>query len=331
MKKILCIFMCIALLSGLLSCEMPPAKQSINTFEYFDTVSTFSDYSGLSENEFERLSSDFKSELRTYHELYDIYNEYEGITNIATLNRLAGCGPQLVDKKIVDMLLFAKEMYNLTSGKVNVAMGAVLEIWHEYRDERTAVPPMELLRAAAEHTDINDIVIDEINMTVELSDSEMSLDVGAVAKGYAVEMIASNFEARGYTSLVIDVGGNLRVGKKPSGKGWSAGVQNPSDFSEIVYKTELKNEAMVTSGDYQRYYTVDGVRYHHIINGETLIPSAYYRSVSIVADSSALADALSTAVFNMEYEEAKKFIGTLQGVTAVLVFPDGRVEEISGN
>lgn len=332
LKKSLCLVLCCcAAVLSFSGCATAPKAQKrdyINTL-YFDTVSTFYDYSGLEKGKFEQLCDEVEKQLRSYHELYDIYNEYDGIVNIATLNRLAGCGAQKVDARIIGMLSFAKEMYNLTSGKVNIAMGAVLKIWHEYRSEGEDIPPMQLLKSASEHTDINDLIIDGENMTVELRDPEMSLDVGAVAKGYAVEMIAASLEEIGYSACVLDVGGNLRaIGEKPDGSGWTVGVRNPDlqSSESYVHKTELKNGALVTSGSYQRFYTVGGIRYHHIINDKTLMPENYYFSVSVRSDSSAFSDALSTAIFNMEYEEAKSFISGLRGVTVILVLPDGTVE-----
>jgi len=297
-------------------------------YEYFDTVSVIYDYSGSSQESFDSLCNKIENELQEYHELYDIYNEYEGKINLATINRTAGGGPQAVDKKIIDMLLFAKEMYIFTNGEVNVAMGSVLKIWHEYREIGKEIPPMSLLNEAANHTDINSLVIDEENMTVEILDPEMQLDVGAIAKGYATEMIAASLEADEKSGYVLDIGGNLRtVGEKPDGKGWTAGVKNPnfSSSQTYVYKTTLKGDSLVTSGSYERFYTVDGVSYHHIINGETLMPENYYLSVSVKSDSSALSDALSTAIFNMQYDEAEEFVAPLKNILVILVMPDGEV------
>jgi len=331
--------MCVLLLSifyiiSFASCAGSKIKpQSRVFYEYFDTVGVFYDYSGMREDKFAAVADKVENMLFEYHRLYDIYNEYGGITNLATLNKTAGEGPQTVDKKIIQLLLFSKEMYNLTEGKINVAMGSVLRIWHNYREEGISVPPKEMLEAAKEHTDINDIVIDEENMTVQITDSELSIDVGAVAKGYAVEMTAAMLEAEGYSGLVLDVGGNLRtIGTKPNGDGWSAGVKNPDLTSSkaYVYTFDLKNEALVTSGSYERFYTVNGIKYHHIINGETLMPENYYISVSVKSDSSALSDALSTAIFNMKYEDAKKFVEGFINITVVFVMPDGEVLTVSG-
>lgn len=326
--KTTAIILCVTILLTLFSCSYNPTPKNRVSYGCFDTVTTFYDYTGSSEKKFKELYTSVEEELSEYHKLYDIYNEYEGITNLATINKTAGSGPKKVDSKIIKMLLFSKEMYNLTGGKVNIAMGAVTKIWHDYREEGTSVPPMDILTEANKHTDINNLIIDEQAGTVELKDSKMSLDVGAIAKGYAVEMISSRLYEEGYSGYVLDVGGNIRtIGEKPSGDGWSCGVKNPTanNSQTYVYKTELKNAAMSTSGSYERFYTVAGVNYHHIINSETLMPENYYLSVSIRADSSALTDALSTAVFNMKPEDAKTFIEGLNGVLAVFVMPGGEV------
>ena len=289
-------------------------------YEYFDTFSIISDYSGSSKRKFEKNALRVEELLREYHELFDIYNEYEGKNNLATVNSMAGKGAVKVDERIIDMLLYAKEIYKLTDGEVNVAFGSVLKIWHNYRNEGKSVPKRTELLSASVHTDINDVVIDKESGTVELLDSEMSLDVGAIAKGYAVEKIAEALIEWGLESWVLDVGGNLRViGTKPDGGGWRTGVKNPTPTENEPYIAyyELKNEALVTSGNYERYYEVGGVRYHHIIDKDTLYPSANFVSVTVRSESSALSDALSTAIFNMDETKARELVDKLEGAVEV--------------
>lgn len=328
MKKILSFVLFLSVILSLFSCTEENQKPRTRTFyEYFDTVGTFYSYAGESEEKFNSLADRVEKELSEYHKLYDIYNEYEGTVNLATLNRTAGTGPKKVDKRIINLLLFAKEMYIFTGGKVNVAMGSVLKIWHDFRAAGKEVPPMKILTEANGHTDINSIVIDEENMTVEITDTKTSIEVGAIAKGYAAEMVAAMLEGEGKSGYVLDVGGNLRViGTKKDGSGWTTGIRNPDTYAEkpYIYTLELKNtSALVTSGSYERFYTVNGVRYHHIISGETLMPENYYLSVSVKSASSALSDALSTAIFNMKPDEAKTFVEGLNGVFVVFVMPDG--------
>ena len=144
-------------------------KQSYKAynFNYFDTVSTIVGYEAT-ESEFAAVSDEALNLLGEYHKLFDIYNEYDGMVNLCTLNKLVDGQHQKlkVDRKIIDMLLYAKEMYTLTDGRMNVAMGSVLSIWHDYRDAGTEqpskaqLPPMDKLQQAAKHTDINSIIID---------------------------------------------------------------------------------------------------------------------------------------------------------------------------
>jgi len=338
LKRLLYIILLISLSLSLFSCLDSDESNKNGEVKKrylvgFRTTGTLYDYSGSSEKDFEALADRVEAELLEYHKLYDIYNEYEGITNIATLNRTAGTGEKKVDKRIIDLLLFSKEMYEKTDGTVNVAFGSVLSIWHEYRNGGNGVelPPTELLLSANRHTDIADLIIDKENLTVELRDPEMSLDVGAVGKGFAVEKIAEMLEAEGRYGYIIDMGRNLRaVGEKPNGTGWSAGIINPdrTSLQTYVYTMTISDCALVTSGSYENSYTVSGVNYHHIINPDTLMPANYYLSVSIKSKSSAVSDALSTAIFNMKYEEAESFVKSHPDLFVVLVMPSGEVRTL---
>jgi thiamine biosynthesis lipoprotein len=315
-------------------------RYSTTAFGYFDTVTTVSGYAESGEN-FQKIANEIGALLNEYHKLYDIYNEYEGINNLCTINKLYDGEHRVVkvDRKIIDMLLYAKNLYTKTNGKMNIAMGSVLSIWHDYREEADEnfgvgeLPPMADLEEAALHTDINDLIIDEENSTVYLADPQMKLDVGAIAKGYAVEMIARELEARGITGYVLNVGGNIRtIGTKADGDRWLAGVENPGldiGKSYIAY-VGLAGQAIVTSGSYQRYYIVDGEAYHQIIDPETLMPATYFVAVSIICEHSGDGDGLSTAVFCMPLEEGMALIESLDGVEAMWTFSDGTIVKSSG-
>lgn len=297
-------------------------------YDFFDTVCTIYDYTGGSEDDFRQVYTHFEDQLDFFHQRFDIYNEYDGVNNLATINKNAGIMPVKVDKEVIEFLEFAVKMHELTDGNVNIAMGSVLYIWHEYRTRGTEIPPMEKLTEAAVHTDISKMIIDKENSTVFLSDPEMSLDVGAIAKGYTAEKIAESLIEYGITSYVIDLGGNLRtIGTKKNGDKWKTGVQNPNTSSDqsYVYYLYISDTSVVTSGDYQRFYTVDGKRYHHIINKDTLMPSDYFASVTIVTKNSGYADALSTALFNMTYEDGLRIVSAIDDTSVVWVRSNGEV------
>lgn len=314
--------------------------QKFNTsyIEYFDTVSVVVGYEE-SQDAFDKTSKEIENLLKEYHQLYDIYMSYEGINNICTINKNAGKEPVKVDKKIIELLDYCREIYTLTNGKVNVAMGSVLSIWHNYRNVgindpvNASLPPMADLQKAAEHTDIDDIIIDRENSTVFLTDPEMKLDVGAVAKGYATEKIAQHLISKGVNHYALNFGGNIRtIGNKGDGTDWSAAVTNPDKTSDTPYlmNVALNGKVFVTSGSYERFYTVKGKDYHHIINPDTLMPENNFTSISIYAEDSGLADVLSTATFNMTYDEGKKLIEGLKGVEAMWITSDYEILYSSG-
>ncbi len=323
----------------MVSCQKSDQKFSEYSFDYFDTVTTITGYA-KDKDEFDKVSAEILALLGEYHRLFTIYHRFEGMENLCTVNELVDGAHRTVtvDQRIIDMLLYAKQTYELTDGKVNIAMGSVLSIWHEYRevgmDEpwNATLPPMEKLQEAAEHTDINKIQIDEQARTVTLLDPQMRLDVGAIAKGYAVEMVAQHMEQKGITGYVINVGGNVRtLGAKPDGSGWTVGVENPDeDADDYLAYLQLNGKSLITSGSYQRYFIVDGKRYHHIIDPATLMPAEYFTSVSIVCDSSAEGDALSTALFCMTYDQGLALIESLDGVEAMWLTVDGKQYYSSG-
>ncbi len=159
-----------------------------------------------------------------------------------------------------------------------------------------------------------------------------------MGKGYAVEQAAQAAEARGLTSALISVGGNLRaIGTKPDGSQWVGGVENPWNSSEVytngsstVAAVKMSDLSLVTSGDYQRYYVVDGVRYHHLIDPATLWPAAYFDGVSVLAPDSGVADCLTTGLFCLPLEEGRQLVESLDGVEALWCTTDGEVITSSG-
>ena len=310
--------------------------------EFIELFNTFTKIVGYSETEeeFKSYAQQIYDDLTEYHRLYDIYTDYDGLNNIKTINDNAGIKPVKVDQKIIDMLVFSKSMYELTDGKTNIAYGSVLKIWHEYRTdgiddpENAELPPLKKLQEASEHTDINDVIIDRENSTVFLSDPMMSLDVGAIAKGYATEQVADKLAANGLVSGILNVGGNVRaIGNNiKTGESWSVGIQNPDSESEeaILNLVNLEETSMVSSGDYERYYTVDGKRYNHIIDTKTLFPAENFTAVTVICEDSGMADALSTAIYCMDFEQGHELIQSIEGSEAMWVFKDKSIRYSEG-
>ena len=269
--------------------------------------------------------------------LFRSYHTYEGMNNLKSINDAAGKSPLSVDQDIIELLKLGIEMHRKTNGAVNIAYGSVLSLWHEYREQGTAdpehakVPPKALIQEKAAHTDISKVVIRD--GTVFLEDGEMSLDVGSIGKGYAVQKISEYARELGMDHLLISVGGNVSaVGAKADNTPWRVGIENPDLESAEPYigTVELADQTIVTSGDYQRFYVADGKRYCHIIDPETGMPPEYVPSVSVLTENSGMADAWSTALFNMEIETGLELVETLPETEALWVMKDGGVRSSSG-
>ena len=291
-------------------------------YTYFDTVSYVYSYANDSAERFESLSADVSHILKEYHELFDIYHEYEGINNLCTLNKNAGVAPVEIDGRLVKFLNEAIELYDATNGEMNVMIGAVTALWHDAREDGTYVPDRETLEEASHHTDIG--LLEVGDGTAFISDPLASIDVGAFAKGYATEMAAEYLEEAGAESYVLNIGGNIRIiGEKPDGTGWKTAIKDPLDpYNSFAGTLRISDISCVTSGIYERYYTVDGIRYHHIIDMDTLMPSEYFASVTILHKDSGVADALSTALFCMSEEEGKE-VAERFGAQVLWIYPDG--------
>ena len=296
-------------------------------YSYFDTVTLIYSYAGDDENSFEDNCRTVEAVLRDYHMMLDIYNEYEGMNNLCTVNRNAGNGPVTVDRRLIDVLLFAKEMYGLTEGRMDVMMGSVLSLWHDARvSDPQYLPSDEALTEAGKHMGFDLLEIDMDNLTVRITDPEASIDVGAIGKGYATEAAAGALEDRGVSGYVINAGGNLRcIGTKADGNGWVTGIRDPRNPESLAVKVNVSDCSCVTSGGYERYLEVDGKRYSHLIDRDTLRPASRYGSVSIITRDSGLADALATAVFCMDYEDGRSLVESLDGVQCIWIDLDGKV------
>ena len=304
-KRLLGILLAAFLLAGCTPTQQTASQRYTATFlDVFDTVTTIVGFAE-SKEAFTQQAQAIHEELLHYHQLFDIYNSYEGLVNLKTVNEAAGGDAVQVDGAIMALLKDCKKYDTLTGGKVNAAMGSVLQLWHTARNDAYSdplnayLPDQALLEEAAKHTDFDHVILDEEASTVRITDPALRLDVGAIAKGWATQKVAENAPA----GLLISVGGNVcATGGKPDGSAWVVGIENP-DKGDYLHTVYVKNECVVTSGDYQRTFPVNGIFYHHIIDPDTLYPSEYFRSVTVICADSGLADALSTALFLLPIAE----------------------------
>ena len=340
--RLLAVLLCLALFA------VPSARaQQGKLYRYtasfddtFDTIVTLIGYAE-SEDAFAQVYAGVYRIFTEYHRLFDGYHTYDGIENLCSVNQKAGAAPVRVDLRLFTFLQWCLDREaEFGSEQVNIAMGAVLQLWHEYREDgmaypdRAALPPMEQLQEASRHMDVSSVVLDPEELTVFFADPALQLDFGAVAKGYTAQIAAGYLAGSGMPSFILNAGGNVCAGHRKADTGalWGIGIQDPDGFtgSDLFDTIYAADKAVVTSGDYQRYYMVDGKRYAHLISPETLMPAEQFRGVTIVADDSGLCDFLSTFLFIADYETGRALADSLPGVEALWILPDRSVRYTDG-
>lgn len=329
MKKIIGI---ISLCLILVGCSQSKEKYNTTFYDTFDTQVLYVEYAD-SKKSFDENAKFVKDEFTRLHQLYDNYRTYDGVNNVMTINQNAGKESVKVDEDLFNLIKFSIENFDKALGKTNIAMGRVLEIWHDIResnedadDDKTILPNEADLVEANKYTNMDSIILDEENKTVYIEDPNMMIDFGAVAKGYATELVAKKLEEKGIEHASINAGGNVRtIGSPGDGrKTWGVALKNPdlesSDYLDVLY-IEGSN-SVVTSGDYQRFFMNNGKKYHHIIDPNTLWPEDTYAAVSIITEDSGLADLLSTALYLSTKEEAKEILSNFADTEIGVIWAD---------
>ncbi|MCI5839658.1 MAG: FAD:protein FMN transferase [Peptoniphilaceae bacterium] len=318
-KKLLIIF-CILIFTSCSSNDNQKidtnlVKNEKQVFDTFDTVIMFTAYT-KDKKEFDKYEKILEEDFKYYSKLFDNFKSYDGMNNVFTVNLNAWNKNIKVSPEIIDILEISKEWYKKTNGDFNVAEGSVIRIWYNFREEalknpkNASIPKIEDLKKASEKTDIDNVAIDKEKNEISLKNQYTQIDLGAVAKGYAVEKIREKLKSEGLEHGIISAGGNVvTIGKNPTRKDGKRviGVQNPNtNENKLASIIKVGETSIVTSGDYQRYFEVDGKRYNHIIDPKTLMPAENFTSVTVIIDDSTIADIMSTTLFIKNYEDGKK-------------------------
>lgn len=325
----------------------------------FDTVHVISGYD-KSEQEFKKKVKFYQEEMEKLHKLYTSYEDFQGINNISTINENAGIKPVKVDRNIIDLLKDTLERNKEISNKVNIAAGNVIDLWDKAKMEGK-LPEQSELEKMQKCAKTENIVIDEQNSTVFIKERCTKLNLGAVAKGYAVEQVTKKMEKAGMTSFIISAGGNVKVvGKRKIPKkeseitdlksckdqfciGIALPLYNDNNIdksnpynngkNDYLAKIATENMSIVTTGNYQRYFVMDNKVYGHVINLETLKPEDSFTSVSVITEDSGLADFMSTTLFLLSYEEGKALIekmGKKEKIDVIWAMKNGDVISSEG-
>ncbi len=260
---------------------------STNLF-YMDTVINIKIYNAKQEK-VEKAFKEIESIYQKYDNLTDFYDQN---SELSKLNNNVNIN---ISDELWQLIKFGDEWYDKSNGLLNINIGALTKVWHDFRENHTELP------------DVKNIVIERLNIVDDrITNDNVNIDLGAIAKGYVTQIVGEYLKNQGLEYYIINAGGNVLVGKSPKGY-YNIGIASPiSDETFEIIKGE--NISVVTSGGYERFYQYNGNLYHHIIDPNTKYPANYMKSVTVIGKNSGLCDALSTTLFLMDIESGKEFI-----------------------
>ena len=250
-------------------------------------------------------------------------------SDVSRINRWAGIKPVKVSAEVLKVIRRANEISKASDGCFDISIGALLDLWG-FDVEGGLLPGKGEFSESLNSVGYKAIHIDEMASTVELKKKGMRIDLGGIAKGYAVDRAFQLLTSRGYRNMIVNAGGDMRVGGKKINGPWVIGIQDPRDRSRILASFDASEIAVATSGDYERHFVKDGKRYHHLLNPFTGLPARQCRSVTILAKDALSADGLATAVFVMGPKRGLRLIKTMEGVKGLIVSADGEIIQSEG-
>ena len=264
--------------------------------------------------------------------LEDIMSTYKPESDISKVNSAAGLHPVKVHKDLILAVKKSLQFADISGGAFNIAIGPAIDLWNVTESED--IPTPAELAVTKPLIDYKNVIVNEGDGTIFLTKKRMRINLGGIGKGIAADYAHNVLKTYGISSGIIAVAGDLHaIGKKPDGSKWTIGITHPrreagreaGNEKSTIAKVYLTDMSISTSGDYERFFIKNGVRYHHILSPETLYPSNGFQSVSVLARDSTTTDVLSTAIFAMGPDAGIKLITKLEGVEAVIVRDDGSI------
>lgn len=256
-----------------------------------------------------------------------LMSPYIDTSELSKINREAGKGEVHISEEMFTLLSLAHQVSNLTDGAFDITYASVGYLYN-YRSGE--LPAAHVIAPLLKAIDYRHVVLDHTQQTVRFKHPNVKIDLGGIAKGYAVDNAIALIEGLGVKHGLVTAGGDTRLLGDKTGTPWTVGITDPRNKGEQAVLIPLENTAMSTSGDYERYFEQDGVRYHHILSPQTGESAREVQSVSIIGPKSVYNDALSTAVFVMGVEKGMGFINSLPDFEAIIMDNERKLHYSTG-
>lgn len=261
--------------------------------------------------------------------LEQLLSTWRSDSELSRVNAEAGRRPVQVSQETLQLVIRSQDIAQLTQGGFNIALGPAIEAWSV--TERQYIPEKEELERLKPLVEWAHIQVDTERRTVYLPRKGMRIDVGGIGKGYAADRAVEEMKRAGAIGGVVALSGDIKTfGIPPGQKGFSVGIRHPRQENALMAMIDLKDEAISTAGDYERFFERDGVRYHHILNPHTLQPARACQSVTVIAKEGLVADGLDTGLFVLGPEAGMALAERLPDVEAIIIDDKGMMTVSSG-
>lgn len=255
----------------------------------------------------------------------NLISEWKEDTQISQINQNAGIQPIKVDQEVFDLTQKALRFSELSGGAFDISIAAMDKIW-KFDGSVWEMPPPEKIKKSVEKVGYQNIILDSTKQTIFLKHKGMKIGFGATGKAYSADKTKKLMQSLGVQAGIINASGDMAVwGTQPNGKPWAIGIAHPFHSGEIIKVLKLKDKAVVTSGDYQKYLEIDGKRYSHIINPKTGYPSTGITSVTIIGDNAEIANGISTSVMVLGKKEGLKFLKNFPTYSYLIIEDHGKI------
>jgi len=244
-------------------------------------------------------------------------------SDVTRINRSAGKEWVKVSPETMEVIKKAKEISELSEGAFDITVAPLVDLWRKAREKKTP-PSVEDVKGKLDLVNFRNIGIDPKGR-VFLKKEGMAIDLGGIAKGHAVDKAFNVLRSLGYNNLIVNAGGDLRIGGTKNNQPWSIGIQNPREPQKILTTIPLSDVAVATSGDYQKFFIYQGKQYHHIVNPKNGFPTEGCQSVTIVTKDCITADGLATAIFVLGPKKGYALCQKLDGVDCLIVYEEGKI------
>jgi len=263
--------------------------------------------------------------FREMKRIEKVFSKFDEDSEVYKINKLAGSQEVIITSEVLGLIERSIYYSRVSEGAFDITVGPLMQIWG-FVHNNNSIPDTQTIEETLKYVGYRNILVNSEKLSIRFLDKDIQIDLGAIAKGYAVDRAKDVLVSHGIKNALVNLGGNIfALGQAPGKRSWAIGVEDPRNKNRVLWNLELKDKAVSTSGNYERFFILNGKRYSHIINPVTGQPCQGIISVTVATDSAESSDALSTAIFVMGEEKGIRLAKAIKDIQVLILKEDGKI------